>query len=425
MKQIVNSVMLPHKNKKIVLSVSGGVDSLVLFQLLMDLEYSFVVVHFNHQQRLESKHEALYLEKLCQDGNIEFEYVVLAIDEKENFQSAAHKMRRKHLLKVAKKYETDIIVTAHHLNDLAETVLLKLSRGSNLLGYSGIQQSYYKDNAYFVKPLLQISKTEIINYAKANNIYYFEDQTNISDNYQRNKIRHHVIPYLIAENPAFLKKIIQFNETLVTAFEYLRKSTITFLKGEKSFLISEFKTLDLALQRDIISYLLEEYKLIISTQKIDSIISFLDKAGPNATFSLGQNKQLKKVYNKALIEKKSPFVPFRQQLYLDGLNILPTNGLIVFENNFGENQNNEIILCYNKIALPLWARNREAGDKLYFPYGHKKLKDFYIDKKVPKKARDNDIIITDNNNQILAVLGRYYNNNPNLKDTIKLRYRSK
>jgi tRNA(Ile)-lysidine synthase len=83
----------------------------------------------------------------------------------------------------------------------------------------------------------------------------------------------------------------------------------------------------------------------------------------------------------------------------------------------------EIKLCYNKLALPLWARHRESGDILEMPYGHKKLKDFYIDKKIPLDQRDKDIVITDNHNRILAVLGRYYNQSTDLTDSIKLRYK--
>ena len=72
--------------------------------------------------------------------------------------------------------------------------------------------------------------------------------------------------------------------------------------------------------------------------------------------------------------------------------------------------------------LPLIARTRREGDALYFSFGHKKLKDYYIDKKIPIKLRDSDIIITDSSNQVLAVLGRYYNQNPENKDTIYMKF---
>ena len=203
MKNKVNTVLEPYKNKKLILSVSGGVDSLVLFDLLYQLKYHFVVVHFNHQQREQSDIEAKYIKELCEKNNIKFECFLLEVDKGANFQSEASNLRREHLIQVAKKYQTNVIITAHHLDDLAETVILKISRGSNLLGYSGIQQNYYKKGFHFLKPLLHVPKKEIINYALKNEIKYYEDESNLSSLYTRNKIRHHVIPYLIKDNPAF------------------------------------------------------------------------------------------------------------------------------------------------------------------------------------------------------------------------------
>lgn len=425
MKDKIKAVLEPHKNKKIVLSVSGGVDSLVLLSLLFKLKYSLVVVNFNHQQREQSKIEAKYIKKLCGENNISFEYFLLAVDQDTNFQSEASNLRRKHLIEVAKKYKTDVIVTAHHLDDLAETVLLKISRGSNLLGYSGIQQSYYKNGFYFLKPLLHVSKDDILNYAEKYNITYFEDESNISSLYTRNKIRHHVIPYLIEDNPAFLNKIIEYNKALFSAFDFIRKTTIAFLNDEDVFSLSKFIKLDEVIQKDVVAYLLEEENVEISTEKVDMIVDFLHLSGPNATIDIGESLQFKKAYYKAYIEEKTKYVAFKQELSLTDKNILENGDVIIFNNNFNDSINNSINLCYNKMALPLFARTREPGDRLSFSYGHKKLKDFYIDEKIPLNERIQDVLIVDSNEQILAVLGRYVNKNSSLKDKINLTYRRK
>lgn len=425
MKDTVSKILAPHKKKKIVISVSGGIDSLVLLDILMELNYSLVVVNFNHQQRKESVTEANYIKDLCKNNNISFEYFILNIDENENFQSVASDLRRKHLIDVAKKYHTDVIVTAHHLNDLAETIILKLSRGSNLLGYAGMQQSYYKYYMYFIKPLLYVAKEEIINYAKKHNIKYFFDQSNLSEDYTRNKIRHNVIPYLIKDNSAFLTKVIEYNKNLSDAFNFIRNETIKFLNGSLSFNIDEFLKLDEALKVDVIAYMLEEHNLNISTEKIMMITDFLASSGPNATLDLGDNLEFIKVYDSAHIALKSKILPFKQQLYFDKENILPNGKVIILNNKIEENISNPLYLCYNNKVQPLYARTRKDGDKLYFPYGHKKLKDFYIDKKVPLNERDNDILIVDNDDNILAVLGKYTNNHPDLTDKLILIYRRK
>ncbi len=423
MEKSIKTALKPYINKTIILSVSGGVDSLVLFHILKKHNFNLVVVHFNHQKRKQSLKEKTYIQNLCANLAVAFEYFALFIDEKENFQDAAHKLRKKHLKEVANKYNTNIIITAHHLNDLAESVLMRLSRGSNLLGYSGISFKYFKDGFLFLKPLLYTEKDKIINYADENKIKYFKDYTNQLDAYTRNRFRNYIIPQLIEENPQFLTKIIQYNQMLNESFAFIRSQTQLFLNDKTSFLISNFQNLDKAVQKDVISYLLEKLKIPITTTKIQAIISFLLTAGPNQTFDLTKDKQVIKVYNKAYFKKKETPNFFKQQLHLDGLNILPNNTFVLFDNNFGEKTNNKVILCYNKLALPLFARTRQEGDILYFSYGHKKLKDYYIDKKIPKAQRNSDIIIADNNNQILAILGKYYNKNPNLKEQITMTFR--
>lgn len=421
MRSSINKIMNPYLDKKIILSVSGGVDSLVLFHILKELGFELVVVHFNHQKRASSIKEALYLEQLMKQENIVYEYFVLDIPLK-NFQNEAHLLRKKLLMETAQKYHTDVIVTAHHLNDLAESILMKLSRGSNLLGYAGIRKDYYKYKMHFVKPLLDTTKEEILRYAKEQNITYFEDESNQEDSYTRNRYRHHIVPTLIEENNAFLDKIKQYNITLTESFDFIRKQTIKFLNGKKSFLIPDFNLLDIALKRDIIAYLLELQTLDQSFEKISSILAFIDSSGPNATYDIGNNYVLQKTYHKLSLELINSKSEVYQLLDLKSYNVLSDNTSIRFIEEITENTNYGIKLCYNIIMLPLIARTRREGDTLYFPFGHKKLKDYYIDKKIPIKLRDSDIIITDSSNQVLAVLGRYYNQNPENKDAIYMKF---
>ncbi|MDD2575095.1 MAG: tRNA lysidine(34) synthetase TilS [Acholeplasmataceae bacterium] len=421
MRNSINKIMNPYLGKKIILSVSGGVDSLVLFHILKELHFELVVVHFNHQKRISSIKEALYLDELMKKENIVYEYFVLDIPQ-ENFQNEAHLLRKKLLIETAQKYNTNVIVTAHHLNDLAESILMKLSRGSNLLGYAGIRKDYYKYKMHFVKPLLDTTKQEILRYAIEQNITYFEDESNQSDSYTRNRYRHHIVPNLIEENASFLDKIKQYNVTLTESFDYIRKQTIKFLNGKKSFLIPDFNELDIALKRDIIAYLLELQKLEQSFEKINSILDFIDSSGPNASYDIGNNYVLQKTYNKLTLELVKVKSEVFHILDLKSYNVLSDNTSISFTKEITENTNYEIKLCYNILMLPLIARTRKDGDTIYFPFGHKKLKDFYIDKKIPLKLRDSDIIITDSSNQVLAVLGRYYNQNPENKDTIYMKF---
>lgn len=421
MKSSILKIMQPYLNKKIILSVSGGIDSLVLFHILLKQNFNLVVVHFNHKKREVSKDEAFYLKELTKKENVPFEYYILDLPN-EDFQNEAHLLRKKLLIETAKNYNTDVIVTAHHLNDLAESILMKLSRGSNLLGYAGIREDYYKYNMHFVKPLLGVKKDAIKTYAKENNIFYFEDSSNREDAYTRNRYRHNIVPTLIDENPHFLDKLKQYNQTLLESFDFIRGETIKFLNHKTTFLKPDFDTLNIALKRDIIAYLLEQFRVDQSFEKINSILDFIDTSGPNASYDIGDNYVLQKNYNKLYIKKQKLKSKLSQILDLNSYNVLGDNTSISFSDKFDENTNYEIKLCYNILMLPLIARTRKNGDKLYFPFGHKKLKDYYIDKKIPLELRDSDIIITDSSNQVLAVLGRYYNQNPENKEVIYIKF---
>lgn len=417
----VKNVISPHFNKTIVLSVSGGVDSLVLFYLLKELQANLVIVHFNHLKRESSKEEAKYVESLASSFSFPYEYFELNIDS--DFHNTAHSLRKKYLKEVASSYGTDVIVTAHHANDLLETILMKLSRGSNLLGYSGFLESYNKDSFYYLKPLLTVKKEDIIAYAKENNIIYFEDQSNQSDAYTRNRYRHHIIPLLLEETPGLFEKAFQYNKTLSDAFFHVRNETISFLNNEKHFLISEFFKLDDIVKQDIIAYLLENENVDFTYAKTIQIIDFLSSSSPNAYVDVGSDFIFQKVYNKVFLKKKTFPVFINQELDLNAFNVLKDNTIIEFTTDLEEFEEYGTSLCYNNIALPLFARGRKEGDTLYFSYGHKKLKDYYIDKKIPKEVRDSDVLIVDSHDQILAILGKYYNENPKNKEKILVKFK--
>ena len=115
--------------------------------------------------------KANYLQNFCKENNIPYEYFILNLPN-QNFQDEARKARFKYLEETATKYKTNIILTAHHLNDLAETVLMKLSRGSNLFGYSGLQKVVHRGDYIYIKPLLHLKKIDLYQYAKNNQIQF-------------------------------------------------------------------------------------------------------------------------------------------------------------------------------------------------------------------------------------------------------------
>lgn len=406
-----------------VVSVSTGVDSMVLLDLVRKLDHPIIVAHFNHQKREASIEEAQYLKSYCESNGLIFEYVILTIED-GNFQDQAHQLRKHHLERIAKHHQTPYILTAHHLNDLAETVLMKISRGSNLLGYSGLQTVSRQDNFVYIKPLLSFSKAQLYDYAKKANIQFFEDASNQDSLYTRNRYRKTIVPNLVEENPQFLDKVYQYSNHLYEAFSYIRKASKKYLNDHQNRIqLQTFFLEDIVIQKDIIAALLESYEIEFNQLKIDSILSFLKTSGPNQSFTLNDTFILKRTYQKVMVTTVKESKPFNQVLDITAFNVLETMGFVTFLDVPSNSSFYEIKLCYNKLALPLVARSRLPGDVLEYSFGKKKLKDYYIDHKIPLDIRDRDIIIADQTGRILSVLGRYYNESKDLDSIIKLRYK--
>ena len=197
------------KLQKVLLACSTGVDSMVLLDLLRkSLDASQIVIaHVNHQRRSESAIEETYILSYAKQNHINCYTTKLPHYSGNNFQNWARKKRYAFFLEIAEAEKIDIVLLAHHADDNLETILLRLLRSSSLEGYGGIKEYSNYQGLTIYRPLLNISKDEIIEYAKSNSIKYFEDSSNFEDDYARNRIRHYVLPILKKENPALTKAI--------------------------------------------------------------------------------------------------------------------------------------------------------------------------------------------------------------------------
>jgi tRNA(Ile)-lysidine synthetase-like protein len=388
-------------NSKFVLSVSGGVDSMVLLDCFLKSGLDFCVVNFNHQKRDSSILDYELVKNVCEKNNIKFYYFVLEFGD-ENFHNEAHNKRIEHLKYVSLCENTKYCITAHHADDLFETVLLKIIRGSNLLGYSGFNEYYEKDGYVFLKPFITYSKADILIYAKNNNIKYNEDETNSKDYYLRNKIRHTIVPLIKQENVSILNQVSNYSTQLINAFNHIRNTTINFLNNSLEINITEFIKLDIAIKEDCISYLLEKYSIVINKRKIDLVRYVLESNKPNIKINIGNNMVFVKEYDKAYFRYES----IQNDVKFELINV--NNVCYLPMKNMLENVN-IYKLCYNEIVFPLYLRKRMDGDELVYHYGHKKLKKVFIDKKVPTSKRDEYLIIVDSNNTIILIPGLYTN----------------
>lgn len=395
------------KNDTLIVSVSGGVDSVVLLNLLVNAGYKPIVVHFNHQTRANNALEEALVVELAEKYNLVYYIFNFEYSGKKNFQAEARLFRQNNLKNVASRFDSAYILTAHHLDDLAETILMKITRGSNLYGYSGIQKVTKQDGYIYLKPLLDFSKNDIINYANVNKLKYLTDESNLESHYLRNRYRHAIIPIMKQENSNLLNQFKEYSNILIENFNFIRKYASKFVDIDQVD-ISELIKEDDVIIKEVIIILLEKNQVEINNNLVADLLNIIKSNSPNATYNLSNRMSFIKSYSIIKIIKNVATTTYNIVLNHD-VNILPNMKKITLLNNVSDNTNNTIVLCYNNIRLPLIARTRLAGDKLDFDFGTKKLKDYLIDLKIPMTERNNLTIITDSNNTIMWVENIYIN----------------
>ena len=397
-------------SKPLVVSVSGGVDSMVLLDFLRRLELKVVVVHFNHQKRANSQKEADLVREYTEKYNLPFNYFKLTINSSD-FQNRARILRHRHLEEVAHRLKTPYIVTAHHLDDVLETILINLTRGSNIHGYAGMRQITQIGNYTYVKPLLYHDKEALIDFASRMKVPYMEDESNYTTEYLRNRYRLTLVPIMKQENQNLLQAVKQYNLQLNAAFDSIREQTLEYIEGRDNINIPQFRPLNRAVQEDIIAYMLESKSVNVNYRLIERIRNVLLSKKPNQTINLSNQLQLVKFYEKAEIKPASEF-------YFKKIRIKesdPKSKVHLDEFSYSSKRINttalQVRIPYEDIEFPLWARNRLDGDILEYDYGRKKLKKFLIDEKMPMEERQNLWIITDNQDRILWIPNHYINQN--------------
>lgn len=391
------------KEQPIICAVSGGVDSVCLLHILHDLGYSVILAHVNHHKRTESETEQVQMEQLALKLNIPFELLSYYDSKKENFQSAAHHARYQFFKELASKYQTPYIATAHHLDDQAETILMRLISGSNLYGYAGISIQQAVEGYHLVRPLLCVTKEDLYQYAQEKKYSFFEDSSNLSNDYLRNRIRHQFIPLLKEENPNFLVQIHQFSLITKEAFTFIRKQSIKYLNElNNSIRISTFLLQDIAVQKDILCLLFERYHIEKSYSMIQNCFTLIQKQ-KNSKIYLKNNFIFQIEYGQAKILQEKKTTCFEYELNLNQTCTIEEKYTFYFSKNLPQNNAKYIKLCYNSLKLPLKIRNRQPGDFIQMSYGNKKIARLMIDAKMSSLKRDQTPIITKPDGTVLWV----------------------
>ncbi len=409
MKEVITFLnSLLNKDDILIVATSAGPDSMCLLHVLKNnFSNKIICAHVNHGVRNESNEEAEFLKKYCEDNNIIFEYMKIKEYHNNKFsESEGRRKRYQFFNELFKKYQAKYIMLAHHANDLEETILMRLVRGSNLKGYIGIPRI----NNHLIRPLLTLTKKEILLYNNENQIKYFNDYTNDDINYTRNRFRKNIIPLLEKENKDVHKKFIKFSEELEKYNNYVNKivkEKIDNIYKDGIINIANLKKEDLFIQEKIIEYVIEDIQkdelFDINDKNKKDLLSLVNDS-KNKQIDLGNGFIGRRSYNNLLIEKNNISDSY-DYIYNDYIKI--NNYIIETINKSNEKSNYIIRLNSEDLSLPLHIRCMNSDDVMQIKNmkGKKKVNDIFKNAKIDLNIRKIYPVVVDSENRIIWLPG--------------------
>lgn len=404
------------QEKYIIVGVSAGPDSMALLHCLINnLNTNIVCAHINHNVRKESEIEEEYLKEYCKENKIIFERMKIEKYSNNNFEAEARSKRYEFYASLLKKYNCKYLFLAHHGDDLIETVLMKIARGSNLEGYAGIKKiSKFRNKYFIVRPFLEYTKKDLIEYLHKNNIKYYIDKSNNDTTYTRNRYRKNILPLLKNEDINIHKKFLKYSETLLEYDNYIKNTTKSIVNNffKNNILdIQEFNKIDDFMKKNSIYYILNNLynniPNIVTEKHVQNLQNIINSNVNNGCLNMPKGLVIVKEYNKIIFNFKN-LSSDDYKIELKSENII--NEHIIEYIDSCENDGNDVCRLNSKeIALPLYLRNKKSGDFLEVLglNGKKKVKDIFIEKKIPIRKRESYPLLVDNNDNILWI--------PNLK----------
>ncbi len=419
---------------KLILGVSGGADSICLLFLLLKYreqkEFDMVVVHVNHGLRgVAAESDCRYVEDICREKGITFYPVTgdmraLAAAEKCSQEDAGRRLRYRAFQAAKEELGGTKIAVAHNGNDLAETMLHHLFRGSGIKGLCGIEPV----RGEIIRPLLCLEREEIEDYLREREISWCTDSTNNEDEYTRNRIRHHLLPW--AEREVSEKSVSHMCRTAALLSEtenYLRVQTEEARAGcvrGNRIGIEKFKILHPVLQKRLLLAVMEELSPTgkdIGRVHIEDVLTLFEREG-NRSICLPFGIQFRREYDSVVFrgaEKEQSQAELPELKFSE-----------VFLQNQEEVPRNQCTKCfdYDKIKKPPVVRFRQTGDYLTLSDGkgnmiHKSLKEYMVNEKIPKEMRDSIPVLAEENH-ILWLIGyrisEYYKVDRNTKRVLQV-----
>jgi len=421
-------LLLP--NSTIVIGVSGGVDSVALLHFLHryaeKYQWQLVVAHVNHMFRgEESKADYLFVEALCSELGVTFEGTAIDVPaeiahSKQNSQQVARNCRYQFYRKIMQKHQAGYLALAHHLDDLAETMLMNLTRGILLPKKIGMPVTRPFASGALVRPFLHVEKSEIDQYCSHQGFIYREDSSNQKSTYTRNRFRQRILPFLKEENVLVLEHFADFmtqvheEDALLQqmAQEIFDQIHFVHTHHEVSFEITSLVSLDKPLQRRILplilNYLYNVERFVASHAHLEALMQLIEQDHPSGAIDLSDQVQVVRSFQWLyFLDKNQQKQPFEITLQIPGTTHLPSGDTIVAEISTESSRLQDD--CHQLIVsaeeLPLKVRNKRDGDRIFLERiaGSKQLKKIFREQLVPLHLRDEWPVVVNGHEQIIWV----------------------
>ena len=405
---------LIEKGDTIIVGASGGPDSQFLIYMLesikKEIDFDIVLAHLNHLHRKEAANDENLVRDTAQSLDLKFFSEAKSMDElakKEKISSedAGRRLRYDFFNRLAEKFPSSKIAVAHNKDDQAETILMRIIRGT---GLDGLKAMDYR-SGNIIRPILDVKKKDILKYLDNKKIPYAIDHTNFEADYTRNKIRLEVIPVLEKINPKFIDQafrlsdlakddLIIIDETIGQIFNKISEKSSRAIKFNKV----EFEKLKKPYQNRLLRLAIDKLKGSIKDISKDNIDEFLSLIGlDNGKEIIKDDLRFRKSYDYYILEEAGEIK--NESVYdLYAEDVIDFDGKIlkssIINSKTYTRDRSKAYFDYDKLKFPLKVRTRRNGDK-FIPLGsksEKKLKDFFIDQKIDRLERDRiPIILSD------------------------------
>lgn len=427
----LNRQMILLKDKTVMVGVSGGPDSLALLHYLWKKRepwgMNLIAVHVDHMFRGEESYlEAIFVKEFCEKFEITFEMIQINVQEYirdtgKSTQIAARECRYRFFEEMMVKHNVSFLALGHHGDDQIETMLMRMTRGSSGKARAGIPFKRPFSIGEIIRPFLAVNRDEIETYCLLNQLDPRRDPSNDKPYYSRNRFRLNIIPFLKSENPNVHEQFQRLSEEIYQDETFLEELTVQEMnkvlksrnEDEITIYIDKYLAMPLSLQRRVIQLILNYlYKVrpsSLSALHIDLITALFRSPHPSGKLDFPEGLQIIRSYHLCqFLFKKEEEPPYHIQLEEPGVVNLPNGHSISLDvvNSPGCNQGlNTFLINPETIVFPIIIRSRISGDRIQPKgmTGTKKIKDIFIDTKIPQSERGIWPIVTDGNGTIIWI----------------------